>query len=161
MTGIYESISVCLYAAGAVLMTAAAVVYKRNGLYEYYCLMHGKPVKAKKTNDTAERPAVRTMDTGTTLIKDVQVQENHARVRATRAEPGIQEVGTQVLDGGDDTTLLGKESCAENKRAEYAQGGRTWGKPTGEFRVTKSEVVIHTDRDIRVRTGTKGEKDEV
>ena len=75
MTGIYESISVCLYAAGAALMTAAAVVYKRNGLYEYYCLMHGKPVKAKKTNDTAERPAVRTMDTGTTLIKDVQVQE--------------------------------------------------------------------------------------
>ena len=54
MTGIYESISVCLYAAGAALMTAAAVVYKRNGLYEYYCLMHGKPVKAKKTNDTAE-----------------------------------------------------------------------------------------------------------
>ena len=87
MTGIYESISVCLYAAGAALMTAAAVVYKRNGLYEYYCLMHGKPVKAKKTNDTAERPAVRTMDTGTTLIKDVQVQDNHARVRATRAEP--------------------------------------------------------------------------
>ena len=161
MTGIYESISVCLYAAGAALMTAAAVVYKRNGLYEYYCLMQGKPVKTKKTNDTAERPAVRTMDTGTTLIKDVQVQDNHARVRATRAEPGIQEVGTQVLDGGDDTTLLGKESCAENKRAEYAQGRRTWGKPTGEFRVTKSEVVIHTDRDIGVRTGTKGEKDEV
>ena len=48
MTGIYESLSVCLYAAGAALLAAAAAVYKRNGLYEYYCLMHGKPVKGRK-----------------------------------------------------------------------------------------------------------------
>ena len=160
MTGIYEALSACLYVAGAALLIAAAAVYKRNGLYEYYCLMHGKPVKAKKTGSAAGRPAVRNMDTGTSRIKDVQSQENHARVWIGRVKPGAQEGGTQVLDGSADTALLGKESSAENRTAEPARGNRKWGRPTGKFRVTKSEVVIHTDRDIRVRAGTKGEKDE-
>ena len=45
MTGVFESISLCLYAAGALLLAAAATVYKKNGLYEYYCLIHGRPAK--------------------------------------------------------------------------------------------------------------------
>ena len=36
MTGVFESISLCLYAAGALLLAAAATVYKKNGLYDYY-----------------------------------------------------------------------------------------------------------------------------
>ena len=160
MTGIYESISVCLYAAGAALMTAAAVVYKRNNLYEYYCLKQGKPVRARGAEKTVGRPAVRNMYTGASWVEDVQKQEDTPQVRTGRAELQEQEGGTRVLGGSCDTTLLGKESGAEGKTAESAQGGRTWGRPTGKFRVTKSEVVIHTNRAIRVRAGTKGEKDE-
>ena len=154
MTGIYESLSVCLYAAGAALLAAAAAVYKRNGLYEYYCLMHGKPVKAKRAGSAAEKSSVRNMDTGTSRAGAVQSQESPGP-----AQPERHEGGTQVLDGSSDTMLLGKERGTV-KTMPPAQGGRTWGRPTGKFRVTKSEVVIHTDRDIRLRVGTKGEKDE-
>ena len=160
MTIIYGSLSVCLYAAGAALLTAAAVVYKRNGLYEYYCLKHGKPVRAGGAEKTVGRPAVRNMYTGASWVEDVQKLEDTPQVRIGRAELQEQEGGTRVLGGSCDTTLLGRESGAEGKTAESAQGGCTWGRPTGKFRVTKSEVVIHTNRAIRVRAGTKGEKDE-
>ena len=160
MTIIYGSLSVCLYAAGAALLTAAAVVYKRNGLYEYYCLKHGKPVRAGGAEKTVGRPAVRNMYTGASWVEDVQKLEDTPQVRTGRAELQEQEGGTRVLGGSCDTTLLGRESGAEGKTAESAQGGCTWGRPTGKFRVTKSEVVIHTNRAIRVRAGTKGEKDE-
>ena len=154
MTGIYESLSACLYAAGAALLAAAAAVYKRNGLYEYYCLMHGKPVKAKRAGSAAEKSSVRNMDTGTSRAGAVQSQESPGP-----AQPERHEGGTQVLDGSSDTMLLGKERGTV-KTMPPAQGGRRWGRPTGKFRVTKSEVVIHTDRDIRLRAGTKGEMDE-
>ena len=160
MTIIYGSLSICLYAAGASLLTAAAVVYKRNNLYEYYCLKHGKPVRAGGAEKTIGRLVVRNKYTGASRVEDVQKQEDTPQVRTGRMELQKQEGGTRVLGGSCDTTLLGKESGAEGKTAESAQGGRTWGRPTGKFRVTKSEVVIHTNRAIRVRAGTKGEKDE-
>ena len=160
MTIIYGSLSVCLYAAGAVLLTAAAVVYKRNGLYEYYCLKHGKPVRAGGAEKTVGRPAVRNMYTGASWVEDVQKQEDTPQVRTGRAELQEQEGGTRVLGGSCDTTLLGRESGAEGKTAKPVRGSRTWGRPTGKFRVTKSEVVIHTDRSIVTRTGIEGEKDE-
>ena len=144
MTIIYGSLSVCLYAAGAVLLTAAAVVYKRNGLYEYYCLKHGKPVRARGAEKTVGRPAVRNKHTGVSQVEDVQKQEG----------------GTRVLDGSCDTTLLGRESGAEGKTVKPVRDSRTWGRPTGKFLVTKSEVAIHTDRSIVTRTGIEGEKDE-
>ena len=160
MTIIYGSLSVCLYAAGAVLLTAAAVVYKRNGLYEYYCLKHGKPVRARGAEKTVGRPAVRNMYTGASWVEDVQKLEDTLQVRTGRAELQEQEGGTRVLGGSCDTTLLGRESGAEGKTVKPVRDSRTWGRPTGKFRVTKSEVVIHTNRAIRVRAGTKGEKDE-
>ena len=160
MTIIYGSLSVCLYAAGAALLTAAAVVYKRNGLYEYYCLKHGKPVKAGGAEKTVGRPAVRNMYTGASWVEDVQKLEDTPQVRTGRAELQEKEDGTRVLDGSCDTTLLGRERGADGKTVKPAQDGRTWGMPTGKFLVTKSEVVIHTDRTIRERAGTKGEKDE-
>ena len=154
MIGIYESLSVCLYAAGAALLAAAAAVYKRNGLYEYYCLMHGKPVKGRGKEKTLGRPARRITGKAASATRDVRKQENPVSARPER-----HEGGTQVLDGSSDTMLLGKERGTV-KTMPPAQGGRTWGRPTGKFRVTKSEVVIHTDKDIRLRAGTKGEKDE-
>ena len=154
MIGIYESLSACLYAAGAALLAAAAAVYKRNGLYEYYCLMHGKPVKGRGKEKTAGGPARRVTGKAASATRDVRKQENPVPARPER-----HEGGTQVLDGSSDTTLLGKERGTV-KTMPPAQGGRRWGRPTGKFRVTKSEVVIHTDKDIRVRAGTKGEKDE-
>ena len=160
MTIIYGSLSVCLYAAGAVLLTAAAVVYKRNGLYEYYCLKHGKPVRARGAEKVEGRPAVRNMHTGTSRFKDVQKLEDITQVQTGRMELQKQEDGTRVLDGSCDTTLLGRESGADRKTVKPVRDNRTWGRPTGKFRVTKSEVVIHTNRAIRVRAGTKGEKDE-
>ena len=160
MTGIYGSLSICLYAAGAALLTAAAVVYKRNNLYEYYCLKHGKPVRAGGAEKTIGRPAVRNMYTGASWVEDVQKLEDTPQVRTGRAELQEKEDGTRVLDGSCDTTLLGRERGADGKTVKPAQDGRTWGMPTGKFRVTKSEVVIHTNRAIRVRAGTKGEKDE-
>lgn len=160
MTIIYGSLSVCLYAAGAVLLTAAAVVYKRNGLYEYYCLKHGKPVRARGAEKVEGRPAVRNMHTGTSWVEDVQKLEDTLQVRTGRAELQEQEGGTRVLGGSCDTTLLGRESGAEGKTVKPVRDSRTWGRPTGKFRVTKSEVAIHTDRTIRDRAGTKGEKDE-
>ena len=160
MTIIYGSLSVCLYAAGAVLLTAAAVVYKRNGLYEYYCLKHGKPVRARGAEKTVGRPAVRNKHTGVSQVEDVQKQEDTPQVRTGRMELQKQEGGTRVLDGSCDTTLLGRESGAEGKTVKPVRDNRTWGRPTGKFRVTKSEVAIHTDRTIMARTGIEGEKDE-
>lgn len=160
MTIIYGSLSGCLYAAGAVFLITAAVVYKRNGLYEYYCLKHGKPVRAGGAEKTIGRLVVRNKHTGASRVEDVQKQEDTPQVRTGRAELQKQEGGTRVLDGSCDTTLLGRESGADGKTAKPVRGGRTWGRPTGKFRVTKSEMVIHTDKTIRVRAGTKGEKDE-
>ena len=160
MTGIYGSLSLCLYAAGAALLTAAAVVYKRNNLYEYYCLKHGKPVRAGGAEKTIGRLVVRNKHTGASRVEDVQKQEDTPQVRTGRAELQEKEDGTRVLDGSCDTTLLGRERGADGKTVKPAQDGRTWGRPTGKFRVTKSEVAIHTNRAIRVRAGTKGEKDE-
>ena len=160
MTIIYGSLSVCLYAAGSALLTAAAVVYKRNGLYEYYCLKHGKPVRARGAEKTVGRLAVRNLYGGASRVKDVQKLGDTTQVWIGRMELHKQEGGTRVLDGSCDTTLLGRERGADGKTAKPVRGSRTWGRPTGKFRVTKSEVVIHTDRTIRVRAGTKGEKDE-
>ena len=160
MTGIYGSLSICLYAAGAALLTAAAVVYKRNNLYEYYCLKHGKPVRAGGAEKTIGRLVVRNKHTGASRVEDVQKQEDTPQVRTGRMELQKQEGGTRVLDGSCDTTLLGRESGAEGKTVKPVRDNRTWGRPTGKFRVTKSEVAIHTDRTIMARTGIEGEKDE-
>ena len=160
MTGIYGSLSICLYAAGAALLTAAAVVYKRNGLYEYYCLKHGKPVRARGAEKAEGRPAVRNMYAGTSRVNDVHTHRAPSPVRSGRGELQEKEGGTQVLDGSSDTTLLGRESGADGKTVKPVRDSRTWGRPTEKFRVTKSEVVIHTDRTIVTRTGIEGEKDE-
>ena len=83
MTIIYGSLSICLYAAGAALLTVAAVVYKRNGLYEYYCLKHGKPVRAGGAEKTIGRLVVRNKHTCASRVEDVQRQED-----TPRCEPG-------------------------------------------------------------------------
>ena len=135
-------------------------MYKRNGLYEYYCLEHGKPVRARGAEKAEGRPVVRNMYTDASRVKDVQKLGDTTQVRIGRMELHKQEGGTRVLGGSCDTTLLGRESGAEGKTVKPVRDSRTWGRPTGKFRVTKSEVVIHKDRAIRVRAGTKGEKDE-
>ena len=104
--------------------------------------------------------AVRNLYGGASRVEDVQKQEDTPQVRTGRAELQEQEGGTRVLGGSCDTTLLGRESGAEGKTVKPVRDNRTWGRPTGKFRVTKSEVAIHTNRAIRVRAGTKGEKDE-
>ena len=135
-------------------------MYKRNGLYEYYCLKHWKPVRARGAEKTVGRPAVRNMYTGASRVNDVHTNRNPSPVRNGRGELQEKEDGTRVLDGSCDTTLLGRESGAEGKTVKPVRDNRTWGRPTGKFLVTKSEVAIHTDRSIVTRTGIEGEKDE-
>ena len=160
MTGLLESLSVCLYAAGALLMAAAAAVYKKNGLYEYHCLMQGRAVREKSPAGGAVRPARK--DIGKAAYRKRGTQAGKSSPPVVYRDPAreMPETRTQVLDGSSDTALLEKESGITPVKAQQVPGSRAWGRPSARFRVTKSEVVVHTDKAISRPAGKKGERDE-
>ena len=160
MTGVFESISLCLYAAGALLLAAAATVYKKNGLYEYYCLIHGRPAKKEGTAGNTKGLVSRKRKRNAFRSSEAGAGGNSPPVEKRGMYREKTERGTQVLDGKADTVLLENKNGAAGMCAEKTEENRVWTEPSERFKVTKSEVVVHTDKTIGARTATKGETDE-
>ena len=160
MAGIFETLSLCLYGAGVLLLTGSAAVFKRNGLYEYYCLIHGRLVKKEETGEStgvSHHRRRRQKTFGGSQDNAGKTSLPEGKRRPPREKP---ERGTQVLDGRNDTVLLERENGAAGENSEKTEENHVWAGPSGRFRVIKSEVVVHTDKIIGARTATKGETDE-
>lgn len=126
--------STALYAVGAAMYIAAAIVFSKNNLYEYFLLMRG--IAAKRRHE--EKEAVpKTQSTSEKERTESEENSGTDTEKTTRQESGL----TGVLDGSDETSILNKSTARRDVKETQ---NRIWGKPTKRFKVTASEVVIHT-----------------
>lgn len=126
--------STALYAVGVAMYIAAAIVFGRNNLYEYFLLMRG--IAAKRRHEGKE--AVPQKQTTSVKGKTRSEENSGADIeKTTRQESGL----TGVLDGSDETSTLNARTARDDVKETQ---NRSWGKPTKRFKVTASEVVIHT-----------------
>lgn len=126
--------STALYAVAAAMYIAAAIVFGRNNLYEYFLLMRG--ITAKRRHEGKE--TIPQKQTISEKGKPGREENCDADIEiTTRQESGL----TGVLDGSDETSILNKSTARRDVKETQ---NRIWGKPTKRFKVTASEVVIHT-----------------
>ncbi len=134
-TAIY--LSSALYAVGAAMYIAAAFVFGRNDLYEFFLLMRGTTAKRRRERKEALPRKQSTNEKAKT--------GSEGNSGADIGKAGSRESGlTGVLDGSGETSIL--RPGAADIKAEKKQD-RIWGKPTKRFKVTVSEIVTHTGRD--------------
>lgn len=141
MIEIVVNLSTAFYIAGTVLLAAAAVVYKKNGLYRYSVLMQELSGKRKHVK------------------KPLSPGNGKGAADVTKKKPNIEtpthkdDNPTIVLDGSTDTTLL--KDRGERPPKEEVTSNRVWGKPAVKFVLKASEMITY-EQD----SPNKGEKDE-